>query len=116
MVFAISFLFLYLHIRFHDQRCPPGCAFRCQRPCSFPSSISWSFGHHIDDLQSGSDDAEESSGTFEPAPSEIVKDIKVASQKWNLAAYIDVDELKHSILKASTGILQFLATQSDSTL
>jgi len=41
---------------------------------------------------------------------EIVKDLKDANQKWNLSAYIDVDELKGSILKASTGILQFLAT------
>jgi predicted PurR-regulated permease PerM len=41
---------------------------------------------------------------------QIVKEIKEASQKWNLPAYVDVDELKGSILKASTGILQFLAT------
>ncbi len=41
---------------------------------------------------------------------QIVKEIKGASQKWNLPAYVDVDELKGSILKASTGILQFLAT------
>jgi predicted PurR-regulated permease PerM len=41
---------------------------------------------------------------------EIVKTLKAASQNWNLSAYVDVDELKGSILKASTGILQFLAT------
>ena len=41
---------------------------------------------------------------------EIVKELKAANQKWNLPAYVDVDELKGSILKASTGILQFLAT------
>jgi predicted PurR-regulated permease PerM len=41
---------------------------------------------------------------------QIVKELKEANQKWNLPAYVDVDELKGSILKASTGILQFLAT------
>jgi predicted PurR-regulated permease PerM len=41
---------------------------------------------------------------------EIVKALKAASEKWNLTAYVDVDEVKGSILKASTGILQFLAT------
>jgi len=41
---------------------------------------------------------------------EIVKTLKAASERWNLSAYVDVDELKGSILKASTGILQFLAT------
>src|SRR5208337_456939 len=41
---------------------------------------------------------------------QIVKELKGASQKWNLPAYVDVDELRGSILKASTGILQFLAT------
>jgi predicted PurR-regulated permease PerM len=41
---------------------------------------------------------------------EILQGSKAASQKWNLPAYVDVDELKGSILKASTGILHFLAT------
>ena len=41
---------------------------------------------------------------------QIVKELKEASQKWNLQAYVDVDELRGSILKASTTILQFLAT------
>ncbi len=41
---------------------------------------------------------------------EIVKELKAANQKWNLPAYVDVDELKGSILNASTGILHFLAT------
>jgi len=41
---------------------------------------------------------------------EIAKDIKLAGQKWNLPAFVDVDELKGSILKASTEILHFLAT------
>jgi predicted PurR-regulated permease PerM len=41
---------------------------------------------------------------------QIVKELKGASQKWDLPAYVDVDALKGSILKASTGILQFLAT------
>jgi predicted PurR-regulated permease PerM len=41
---------------------------------------------------------------------EIVKDLKWAGQKWNLPAVVDVDELKGSILKASTDILHFLAT------
>ncbi len=41
---------------------------------------------------------------------QIVKELKEASQKWDLPAYVDVDELRRSILKASTGILQFLAT------
>lgn len=40
---------------------------------------------------------------------QIVKELKEASQRWDIAAYIDVDELKKSILKASTNILQFLA-------
>ncbi len=40
---------------------------------------------------------------------QIVKELKEASHKWDLPAYIDVDELKGSILKASSGILQFLA-------
>jgi predicted PurR-regulated permease PerM len=40
---------------------------------------------------------------------QIVKELKEASHKWDLTAYIDVDELKGSILKASSGILQFLA-------
>ena len=40
---------------------------------------------------------------------QIVKELKEASHRWDLPAYIDVDELKGSILKASTGILQFLA-------
>jgi predicted PurR-regulated permease PerM len=40
---------------------------------------------------------------------QIVKQLKEASHRWDLAAYIDVDELKKSILKASTGILQFAA-------
>jgi len=40
---------------------------------------------------------------------QIVKQLKEASHRWDLPAYIDVDELKGSILKASTGILQFLA-------
>ena len=41
---------------------------------------------------------------------EVVKDLKLASQKWNLPEFVDIDELKGSILKATTGILQFLAT------
>ncbi len=41
---------------------------------------------------------------------QIVRELKEASQKWNLPQYVNVDELKGSILKASTGILQFLAT------
>jgi predicted PurR-regulated permease PerM len=41
---------------------------------------------------------------------EIVRELKAANQRWNLPAYVDVDELKTSILRASTGILQFLAT------
>ncbi len=41
---------------------------------------------------------------------EIVKDLKEANQKWNLPAYVDVDQLKASILKASADILHFLAT------
>jgi predicted PurR-regulated permease PerM len=41
---------------------------------------------------------------------QIVKELKGASQKWDLPAYVDVDELRRSILNASTGILQFLAT------
>ena len=41
---------------------------------------------------------------------EVVKELKSASQKWNLPSYIDVDELKGSIMKASTEILHFLAT------
>jgi len=41
---------------------------------------------------------------------EIVKELKAANKRWNLPAYVDVDELKASILRASTGILQFLAT------
>lgn len=40
---------------------------------------------------------------------QVVKELKEASHKWDLAAYIDVDELKGSILKASSGIFQFLA-------
>jgi predicted PurR-regulated permease PerM len=40
---------------------------------------------------------------------QIVKELKEASHKWDLPAYIDVDELKKSILRASTNILQFLA-------
>lgn len=40
---------------------------------------------------------------------QIVRELKEASHKWNLASYIDVDELKASILRASTSILQFLA-------
>ncbi len=40
---------------------------------------------------------------------QIVKELKEAGHKWDLPAYIDVDELKKSILKASSGILQFLA-------
>jgi predicted PurR-regulated permease PerM len=41
---------------------------------------------------------------------QIVKELKAANLKWNLPAYVDVDALKGSILKASTDILQFLAT------
>jgi predicted PurR-regulated permease PerM len=40
---------------------------------------------------------------------QIVKELKEASHRWDLPAYIDVEELKRSILKASTTILQFLA-------
>ncbi|MGA2402330.1 MAG: AI-2E family transporter [Syntrophobacteraceae bacterium] len=40
---------------------------------------------------------------------QIVKELKAAGQEWNLTEYIDIDELKGSILKASSGILQFLA-------
>jgi len=40
---------------------------------------------------------------------QIVKELKDASQKWNLQEYVDVDALRGSILKASTTILQFLA-------
>jgi predicted PurR-regulated permease PerM len=41
---------------------------------------------------------------------QIVKELKEAGERWNLRAYVDVDELKGTILKASTSILQFLAT------
>jgi predicted PurR-regulated permease PerM len=41
---------------------------------------------------------------------EIVKDLKEATQRYNLPAYIDVDQLKGAIVTASKEILHFLAT------
>jgi predicted PurR-regulated permease PerM len=41
---------------------------------------------------------------------QVVRDLKDASQKWNLPAYVNVDEVKASIVKASADILHFLAT------
>ncbi len=41
---------------------------------------------------------------------QVVKDLKIANDKWDLPAYVNVDELKGSIVKASADILQFLAT------
>lgn len=39
---------------------------------------------------------------------QIVKELKEANTKWNFAQYIDLDEVKSGVLKASTGILKFL--------
>ena len=39
----------------------------------------------------------------------VVQELKAAGQKWNLTDYVDPDALKGTILKASTGILQFMA-------
>ena len=39
----------------------------------------------------------------------VVQELKAAGQKWNLPEYVDPDALKGTILKASTGILQFMA-------
>ncbi len=41
---------------------------------------------------------------------QVVKDLKNTTGKWDLPAYVNVDELKGSIVKASTDILHFLAT------
>ncbi len=40
----------------------------------------------------------------------VVKDLRSATEKWNLQAYVNVDELKGSIVRASADILHFLAT------
>ena len=40
----------------------------------------------------------------------VVEDLKSATEKWNLQAYVNVDELKGSIIRASADILHFLAT------
>jgi predicted PurR-regulated permease PerM len=41
---------------------------------------------------------------------QVVKDLRIANEKWNLPAYVNVDELKGSIVKAGADILHFLAT------
>ncbi len=41
---------------------------------------------------------------------QVVRDLKTATRRWDLPAYVNVDELKTSIVKASADILHFLAT------
>ncbi|MDR3566943.1 MAG: AI-2E family transporter [Syntrophobacteraceae bacterium] len=41
---------------------------------------------------------------------QVVKDLRSATVKWDLPAYVNVDELKGSIVKGSADILHFLAT------
>lgn len=39
---------------------------------------------------------------------QIVKELKEANARWNFAQYVDLDEVKAGVLKASTSILRFL--------
>ena len=41
---------------------------------------------------------------------QVVKDLKIANDKWDLTTYVNVDELRGSIVKASADILHFIAT------
>ena len=39
---------------------------------------------------------------------QVMRELKESSDKWNLSQYVDLEEIKGAILRASTGILHFL--------